>query len=113
MISLNYDLSQGIILSRAFSSHSSLQSVEHELEYLRQYLDSQNWCAIDDSLFLPELQSYNLSAVLDIFSHALSSLVNLLAQNKLFTHEKISCNDNQYTLYNPQLRKSITGKFDL
>ena len=46
MISLNYDLSQGIILSRAFSSHSSLQSVEHELEYLRQYLDSQNWCAI-------------------------------------------------------------------
>ena len=46
MISLNYDLSQGIILSRAFSSHSSLQSVEHELESLRQYLDSQNWCGI-------------------------------------------------------------------
>lgn len=46
MISLNYDLSRGIILSRAFSSHSSLQSVEHELESLRQYLDSQNWCGI-------------------------------------------------------------------
>ena len=46
MISLNYDLSRGIVLSRAFSSHSSLQSVEHELESLRQYLDSQNWCGI-------------------------------------------------------------------